>query len=281
MRKLAFSFLTLLLTFSILSIDVYASDVKYSEQELNEILIDSGMPEYEVNTYDFDLKETIVKNSGENLEYVTSSTQSFIRNEETGELINTSNIITPLAAIPRSDLIFRITVFNGATSSQKQIYGNFEWLTTGKGPSQGPSGIKDDRFSIAIPAGWEIQSGSYGADMYKSFFNISNATWLGWVNDGTNGFANGGKPASDGYSLYGASWELTPANINYRYKGTTWFTMRKVNSSAVNRAIVSYMEAKSNPLGQFGVSLAWKALEVTYTPTSGSVNTANQDITWK
>ncbi|MCM3134370.1 hypothetical protein M3629_16370 [Paenibacillus polysaccharolyticus] len=84
MRKLAFSFLTLLLTFSILSIDVYASDVKYSEQELNEILIDSGMPEYEVNTYDFDLKETIVKNSGENLEYVTSSTQSFIRNEETG-----------------------------------------------------------------------------------------------------------------------------------------------------------------------------------------------------
>lgn len=280
MKKITISFLTLLMTFSIISVSVSASDITYSEQELNNILIKSGMPENEVKSYDFELKQTIVKNSGEDLVYVSSSTKSFIRNEETGELMNTSNI-GPQVAIPRSDLIFRITVFNGSTSSQKQIYGNFEWLTSGKGPSQGPSGVKDDRFSIAIPAGWEIQSGTYGADMYKNYFNISNATWVGWVNDGTNGFTNGGKPASDGYSLYGASWQLTPASVNYRYKGTTWFTMKKVNSSAVNRAIVSYMEAKSNPLGQFGVSLGWKALEVTYTPTKGSVNTANQDLTWK
>ncbi|MGW9124843.1 hypothetical protein ACWGPW_07560 [Paenibacillus chitinolyticus] len=283
MKKVMSLVLLSMLTIALIPSVSFAKDKNYTEKQLNQILIKSGMPVNVIESLDVDYKRTIVTNSGENLKYAGSQVKTFHRDDETGELIEnpeSSGGMFPQAAIPRSDLVFKITVFDGKYPAFKEVYGNFEWLTTGKGPSPGPYGINKDMFSIAVPDGWEIQSGKYGALMYKNWFNPVSGTYTGWVDNGTKGFENGGQPASDGYSMYGAAWRMNTSDNSNMYKGTTWLTMRRVDSDAPQRIIVQYMEAKENAIGQFGVSLAWKALSVTYTPTAGSKNEANADATF-
>lgn len=264
-----------------------ATAKSYTDAQINSVLLSHGMPADKISSLDANLKRTIVENAVDpNFNYQFSDSTNFHRDDNTGNLIENAPTVPgqfQTQSISRSDLVFNVIAFSTSVANEYQIYGNYEWLTTGAGPSSAPTGPYKDVFAITVPDGWQIESGSskYGAAMYKNWYNFATGGFSGWVSDGTNGFENSGQPASDGYSLYGAAWRMnsTTNNIAYYYKGTTWLTM-KGTASSQKRVLVAYMESKENPLTGFAATLGWGPLQVSYYAQNGSVNTANQDYSW-
>jgi len=264
------------------------SAANYSEEKLNQILRKAGTPDDVIATMEFELKKRVVSESGKNLEFGSMTETEFYRDEATGNLIKapeSTGSISPLASIPRTDLIFRIYDFAAYIGSTKyvDVYGGFEWLQSGNGPESGPAGVNKDIVAITIPDGWEIQAGNYSCDLYYSQY-FGGIGWSSWTHNGTSGCgSNSGNPHSSGYSLYGAAWQLggdARSDLNFVvWKGSVKLRMKKVNSSAINRVIVEYMEAKNNIFGNWTFGLAWSALSVSYTGSAGSVNEANADHT--
>ncbi|REE54708.1 hypothetical protein A8990_1842 [Paenibacillus taihuensis] len=256
----------------------------YTNDEIDSILLQHGMPFEQITSLDPELKRTLVEHaSDKNFKFAGASSSIYHRDDTTGALVANSTINEggmQTMAISRADLVFNAITFTTSVANEYQVYGNFEWLTTGVGPSGAPNSIYKDMFAITVPTGWTIESGKYGANMYKNLFNIVTG-FGGWIDAGTTGFENSGQPASDGYSLYGAAWRMNSATdtSNVFYKGTTWLTM-KGTASSQKRTILSYMQAKNSGTGGFGVTLGWGPLSISYTATSGSTDTANADYSW-
>lgn len=279
MKKTFIALLIFALSFSVVSSGAFAKESKkvYSESQLNVILTKAGVPQEVLEGMDLDQKRFIIENSGEDLKFVNATTDNFVRNPETDELVKiNTNIISPYANIPSTDLSLSMQHFsvnyNGVPMDD--IYTSFEWLRSGKGPGSSPDGVYRDSIGIAVPDGWEIQSGKYSCAV---------AAWVinAWGNP-ISANCNNGQPTE--YSLYGASWEfsfnqgLTGYNTNY--KGTAKLTMKKKSSSAINRAVSKYNEAKNNAFGNFTFTVGWGPASITYTPSAGSNNTASTDLTW-
>lgn len=289
MRKFNFLMLSFILLFGSLAGTAGAeasNDIaNYSEQQLDETLLEAGTPPELINQIELDTKRQIVENGGEDFNFSNTFHQSFSRDDESGDLVPQNEMTEGVAPlnIPRSDLVFNIYSFevyvNGVLNHD--VYADFEWLQSGTGPSTNPQGVVKDIISIAIPDGWEIQAGDYHCALYSSMFT-GGIGWGAWAGHGTEGCGdNNGDPHSSGYSLYGAAWQLGGANYISsplpRVKGTVKLRMKKVDPNAVNRVIVKYMEAKNNILGNFTFGLAWGALSVSFNGSSGSVNEASQD----
>lgn len=277
MKKTFTALLIFVLSLSVVSSSAFAkgSQKVYNENQLNTFLSKAGVPQDVLNGMDIDTKRFIIENSGEELKFVNSTTDNFVRSLETGELVKVQggSNISPLGVISSSDLSLSMshfqTNYNGTVMDD--IYTSFEWLRSGKGPGSSPDGIIKDNIGIAVPDGWEIQSGRYACAV------------TAWVIDSwgypDSSKCNNGQPTE--YSLYGASWQFGGlTNYATSYKGTAKLTMKKKNSSAINRAVTKYSEAKNNALGNFSVSVGWGPASISYTPSAGSNNTASLDTSW-
>lgn len=257
----------------------FAEDSKYSEAELNQILLDSGMPQDVLNSLDFNEKSLIVTESGEDLKYKGSSQSAYRVNATTGELelLSTDSRVSPYS-ISSADLTFGIQHFSVSINgvAMDEIYASFEWKNP---PADSPTGIQKDSIAIAVPEGWEIQSGRYAGAIqrWETYANGSR-----WSSVTSSGVGNSGNPS--GYSLYGASWDFSgdfASTWFSKYKGTVKLTMKKKSSSAVNRVVAKYIQAKNNTWGNYSVSVAWGPLSVTFTPKAGSNDDASVDLSWK
>ncbi|WP_168123874.1 hypothetical protein [Paenibacillus sp. HB172176] len=294
MKKSSLVVLSLILALSIVPAGVSAKNSpvdpqnvnNYSDEDINQILINSGMPEEKVEQTDIDLKRAIIRDNGENLSYTGSENKDY-KYDFQGKLVEveqlqTSGGITTMGAISSADLSFTVLVFDGTGTNVKEIYGGWQWNTTGNGPSEtAPQGVYKDVMAIAIPDGWEIQSNSYSSEIYKNErdpYTSQPTTWQLL----SGGYDNNGQPATDGYDLYGAAWRMSSAASSpfAWFKGHVHFDMKKVQSDAINRVLVKYMEAQSNPFTGFSATLGWTPLSVTYTPTNGSTNIGSLDYTF-
>jgi hypothetical protein len=280
MKKTISVLLVLVLTLSVVIPNVFAKEKDtrkvYTENQLNTLLTKAKVPLDVLYGMDVDTKRFIIENSGEELKFVNSDTDNFVRKPQTGELAKVqsdSNVVNPMAYIPSSDLSLTLSHFVNAQGLD-DIYSQFEWKRTGSGPSDSPNGIYKDNIGIAVPSGWEIQSGKYAC------------TTTAWVIDSwgyaSSSGCNNGQPTE--YNLYGASWQFTfdQGLTSYRtfYKGIAKLTMKKKSSNAINRTITKYSEAKSNILGNYAVTVGWGPVSIIYTPTSGSNNEASIDLSW-
>ncbi|RED52991.1 hypothetical protein [Cohnella lupini] len=223
---------------------------------------------------DFLTKNMIIEKSskGSNLRFINSSTDFYARDSQSGKLLAANYIST-------SDLSIIMYHFNTSYNGvpMDDLYSSFEWLRSGNGPSQSPGGFEKDMIGIAVPDGWEIQS-----DKYACAATAYVAPTGGWGNP-TSAFCSKGNGEPVEYSLYGAAWQFDGnySSTNTYYKGTVGLTMKKKLSTAINRAVSKYSEAKNNSSGYFAVGVTWGPVSITYYPTGGSSNNeASKDITW-
>lgn len=272
--------MTLLLTIS----NAESNNQQYTDKEINTILDKAGVPKSLMDELDVSTKRFIVENSGDNLEYVGSKAQYFVRNPETGileEVETDPSDISPMA-IPSADLKLTPIHFNISINGIQmvEIFSSFEWL---RNPKTGPDGINQDHIAIAVPEGWEIQAGRYGCGYQKYDYSI-NQGWH-WSTVSSFGCGDNGTPTEFG-GLYGAAWEFVRQGSGdvgipfIKYKGTVKLTMKKVDPNAIHRIVTSYNEASSNFFGNYSVTLAWGAASVTFTPQQGSSDQREVDYTW-
>lgn len=256
----------------------------YSDGEIDAILRNAGVPLNKINEMEIGTKRVIVENSGEDLEYVGSQPQYFVRNIETGNLeeVNSSvRGISPLA-IPAADLKIEIIHFNVAYNgvSMVDIYSSFEWL---RNPKTGPDGIDKDHIAIAVPDGWEIQAGKYFCSAQRYDYSLSGG-WH-WSSPNSAWCGDNGQPTSFG-GLYGAAWEFISKGTGdvatpfVKYKGIAKLTMKKKVSSAIHRVISKYNEANKSYWGDYDVTIGWGAASVTFTASEGSADQREVDYTW-
>ncbi|KRF20052.1 hypothetical protein [Paenibacillus sp. Soil787] len=278
MKKTIIALLVLVLALSVVSSSVFAKETRkvYTEDQVNTLLTQAGVPQDVLNGMDVDTKKFIIENSGDNkLKFVNSSTENFVRDPQTGRLVKQSDSssiknFSPLDYIPSSDLKLNLYHFvtNYSGTNMDDIYSSFEWLTT---PSASPEGIVKDNFGIAVPDGWQIQSGKYACAVQAWVTNS-------WGNPNSS-LCNNGQPVD--YSLYGASWQFGGGAIyTTYYKGTSKLTMVKTNPNAVNRVVTKYSESIENSSGNYNVTVAFGPVEIQYTPSTGSNNVASLDLSW-
>ncbi|MDR9855646.1 hypothetical protein RJP21_18700 [Paenibacillus sp. VCA1] len=274
-KRISFVFAFILVCCTALSGLSSADPAKRSEAELNSILLKSGMPQESINSLDYDTKSFIIQESGENLVFGGSSKQDFKMDQETGELTEIPEIkgvILPQDYIPTADLTLTLNHFTSA--GLDEIYSSFEWRTN---PAMNPDGIYKDNFAIAVPDGWEIQSGKYAGAAQSWDVYLDHSEW----STPDSAMVNNGQPSN--YSQYGASWSFSgdhSKRILTKYKGTVKLTMKKKVSTANQRVTTKYSQSRNNAFGSYGVQLAWGALSVVFNSSPGSNDEASMDLTW-
>jgi hypothetical protein len=263
-RKTAATFLlsTLFLTTLGSSASAVPAAKPYTEQELNRILINAGVPVTVLSQMDFENKRFIVKNSGENLKFKGSHLSKFEHNQDGSftTLGAPSNGVSIEGTIPTSDMDLSTYVFyNSSNSSMYDVYSSFEWNKL--------YDIDNDHIGIAVPEQWVIQSGSYTSETYYQTIYLHNSG-LGWV----SWDASGGRPYQ--IDLYGADWNYnTPIGINGEdpgnmyWKGTVKYTM-KSSGSAQNRVVSKYASVTGG-WGSAAIEVGIGPATVQYSPPSG------------
>lgn len=251
----------------------------YSESNLNDILLNSGMPQNLLDTLDNDQKTFIIENSGENLEFVAYSTDELATNPVTGEIEKVSEIkeVQP-HYIPSTELKLTMLNFNIESNGIPlvEVYSNFEWL---RNPKISPDGIYKDHIGIAVPEGWEIQSNKYAGTAQVYDYSLANG-WH-WSSPKSSWVGNNGNPSHFG-GLYGAAWEFnSDAGFpGLKYKGMVKLSMKKKDNKALHRAVSYYNEAKNDWTSSYSVSLQFGPASISFTPNKGSLETREQDHDW-
>ncbi|MGC6586657.1 hypothetical protein ACPV3A_17020 [Paenibacillus sp. Dod16] len=261
------------LTFSMSSYTAAAdgdtpSPKTYTEDELDQILTDSGMTDRDLQELDFYEKEFIVQSSGEDLEFLGTSSTYYIQDSQTGELKPVGDGIQPLA-IP--SLKVEATSYGVVVGGvqMRDIYASFEWLQV---PSMSPTGIYKDSIGISLPGGWEIQSSRYSGAVQVKLIS-------GWQPTTSSGVGTNGQPSE--HHMYGAVWNIGSSHGTPNpYKGTVKLTARKTTSSASNRTIATYIQAHNDPLGNYQASFTFGPLSITPTPSKGKADKATDDFSW-
>lgn len=256
-------------TFGFLGNSVSAEDTQNddvpSEEDLNEWMKDSGTPEEVIDRWGYDQKLDLYE-SGERVEYITSSVEE-LYNDEVQGLINLKELqeksedeFSPMATIPDSDLrvshdIYR--TYDGSSGERYTFYANYEWLTTQtRGLLNGS--VENDKIGIALPSGWNIVAGSDNCKEFQSGIGpgFGNGT-------SEHGNCNGGLYDA-GYSGY--AWSLT-GNDDVWHSG--WVSLKADrDGSALIEAMSEYAQA-SSPTVSIGASFGW--LNVSFTG-SGVIN---------
>lgn len=276
MKKMISLLTVLALTFTISMGTTFAEKTTYTETELNTILTKAEVPQTILEGMDYDLKNFIVTNSGEDLKFADSTTQEYIRDQKTNSLVR-SDQMKSLDNIPTSDLSLTLLhfVINYNGTNMDDVYNSFEWK---KNPSISPDGIYKDNIAIAVPDGWEVQSGKYACATQTYDYTIANG-WQWTAPDSST--CNNGQPVQ--YHMYGAAWEFNSTKVavpGFKFKGTSKLTMKKKNSTAINRVVGAYNEAKSNIFGNYSVTIAFGPASVSFSPNSGSNSYQQIDLTW-
>ncbi len=270
-KRLLASFLSLVVlssTFT-LTVDANSSNIEYSENELNELLLTSGYPEAELNEMSLYDKSFIIKNSGEVLQYDGSVEEKYYVKED-GTL---QKIVPPspgsfsTMTIPTTDLTLRYENFTVLVGGVKyvDVYPSFQWRKNYR--------PKNDSLGVAIPQGWAISSGQQSCQTQRQFNAVSGSNNIWEYNSNC-----GGAPATQ--SIYGYSWSnFDDPNIgqyNYTYKGTMYFRARKVNSSALNRFVGTYVKdtsASSNTSYSVSINWGFVGFSVSGSSSSGGIDT--------
>ncbi|SDS39533.1 hypothetical protein SAMN05444162_1383 [Paenibacillaceae bacterium GAS479] len=277
MKRLLLSMLFLALIMTTVSGTASAKSNHMSEKELNKFLLNAGTPQEILESMDLDTKEFIYNNSSDGeVNYGAKNTNFFSVDPQTNKLtkvVEPDGMMSAKAYISSSDLKLTLYQFNVTSGgvSYKDIYAEYNWIDyTGMG---GNTGVDKDHIAIAVPDGWEIQSGQYAcANQWKA--DYSGATWSA----PNSSACNNGNPGE--YSLYGAGWQFTGPKIDSVFhKGTVKLRMRKQDSDAINRVVVLYSEANSSAFG-YSVGFTWGPASVSITPNTGSNNTGSTDLSW-
>ncbi len=286
LRRLTSLTIISVLIMTLFSSIAYAKKDQITDKQIDSILQQAGVPQFLMNELDIGTKRFIVENSGDDLQYIGSSKQYFSRNIESGLLEEVDNVNPPgemtTMAILDADLSLIPIHFNSTYNgvSMVDIYSSFEWL---RNPKTGPDGINKDHIAIAVPNGWEIQSGRYACAAQKYDYSL-NQGWH-WSAPNSSWCGDNGQPTAFG-GLYGAAWEFISqgsgdvATPFVKYKGTAKLTMKKVSSTAIKRILTSYNEASSSYWGNYSVTIGWGAASVTFTPTAGTADQKEEDYTW-
>lgn len=278
MKKMFTLFLSVVMMLS-LSTSIFADSEQkktYTEEELNEILTTAGVPSDLLIEMDFWDKQFIIDNSGEDLIYGGHSATNFAVNPVTNKLeeIEVSEV-SPYGFIPPADFSIVATHFNVIYNGvhMEDIYAQWEWHDLGTMNKNG-LGIKGDHVGIAVPTDYEIQTNRYACG-----YQTKDSVWGGgWSSTKSCGYS--GDP-QDKSSVYGAAWELPKTEIDQfdYYKGSTKLSAKK-SSSAIKRATVKYSQGFENIWGNYSVSIQYGPASVNFTPTTGSNDTASDDVTW-
>ncbi|WP_433938519.1 hypothetical protein [Paenibacillus lautus] len=272
-KKLSLLVLSLILLLSTSS-SIFASPSGFTESELDTIFEKAGTPQELINQMDYYTKLFIVENSGEDFEFSSNSTSLYKFDSTLDTFIEVKETdIQPLGYIPSTDMSLSMYTFNVTVNgvAMKEIYSQFEWLNK---PKDFPAGIGKDNLGIALPGGYEIQSGRYACAVQTKL--EKNDAW---------GAASSSRCTNQSpvvNNLYGAVWEFSASQnyLNIYYKGTVKLTARTVSSNPVKRAVSRYSQARENALGNYGVSIGIGAASISYTPKSGSNDTMDADTNW-
>ncbi|MFC9775045.1 hypothetical protein [Paenibacillus chitinolyticus] len=250
----------------------------------DEIFKKAGYPTESYAKLDQFQKEMIIRESGNNLKFISTKTEEYEQNPSTGELIKIDpdkiKGITTNAYIPVTTLKLTLDVFQGSSENQRDVYESFEWL---KNPST--HGISRDSIGISVDSGWTIQSGKYSAGVQANYWNPDKNRYEGWSDASDFWVPNPSTKTPSETNLYGASWsfkQVTGGNFNAKnlWKGTVKLSMIKTNTNAVGRVVGRYAQSVPNFLGEYSFSIGWGPASISYNPKSGSVNTHDIDLTW-
>lgn len=252
--------LKLLLVFGLLSSlsanSLFAAESQsVSEQVLNDFVISTGFPEEKVNELSYGMKLNLYQESleGRSFSFVTDSTQEFYLDAE-GYLKNLSDyeseIASPMATIPATELQAKHIIFDVKGTSYKRIYADFYWAK--------PRTTKGDKIGIALPTGWEIKAQSYGC--------VESQSGNGGIDWSVKGNCDGG---TYDLNFYGAAWSLT-RTADVWHHGSVWLEAKKTSSSAQNKVIGSYADYKSGNAASIGVS--WGPLSISFTGNGATID---------
>jgi hypothetical protein len=283
MKKSVLIMVSFLLMLSMMASSAFASSNKIitDEQQLNTLLTKVGTPAEVINGLQYYAKYNLINKTGADLKFDRYSKESYTRNSVTGKLnpitnvsLHSNGLMSPMGFISPTDLSIVLAHFTYTSGgiTYHDVYSSFEWFNS---PASGPPGIDKDQIGIAVPTDWEIQSTGYACAVQTATY--IGPGWTTWTSPDSSKCGVSGQPQS--HEIYGASWELHGGTTIQKFKGTAHLVMRN-KGSLTNRVTSKYMEAHSNPLGNFSVSIGYGPGSVTYTPSSGSTDELSNELVW-
>lgn len=255
--------LGLVIGFSFGTSVVFGEGNSVTEEEIDVFLINAGVPDEVLERWEYDQKLDLFNTGKEGkVEYDTTETSVYVRDENTGELIDSSEIrpsgdFSTMATIgtdrlKKSHDIFTLTL---SGVKHKRVYLDYEWVKAKRG------GTKGDKIGIAVPDGWQIVAQSYACNEYQSGAPVG----LGWTHKATCG---GG---TYDLNFYGAVWSLTRTDDVF-HRGWAKLDMKRTSTSAQLKVLGKYVE-------DTGTSTSWS---LSWGPASVSIsgNKSNNQVSW-
>lgn len=234
--------------------DYSTQPASYNINEIDEFLLETGMPLDMVKALDEQLKTYIYETIDTTKNLIFSG-----YNEETITFPNTDDGDISPNAIPHSELSLTVTSFKDS-SGVYHIYPTFEWKV--------PNKVANDTFAFVLPEGWYLVPSKYNLRMWykvspgdawemtEDLSRPSTATLYGY------GW-NIPKYYYDGYG-----WETTKYYARKAYvKGHAYFNAKPTTPTPDKRICVSYADDTSSRLN-LSYSLTYKALFITLHPAS-------------
>jgi hypothetical protein len=262
MRRFSLLLMSIALMFSALpSAGAESAERNYTESELNQILINSGVPDNQLDKMIYDDKLFIVTNSGEDITYKGS------------ELENEGDSASIMATIPNSEITLDMQYFETYVNGSKvlDIYPTFEWKTSYR--------PKNNTLGVAVPSGWQIVSGQNSCQTHRQWTLSSGQPW-----ELNNNQQCGGSPSTE--SVSGMAWtnfdDPKIGIYNYRYKGTMFFRAKRASGTAV-RMVGNYVkDTTSNSNALYTVTLNWGLVGVSVAGNTGGIDTKgfSKDVSW-
>lgn len=264
MKKLIM-LLGLVMAFSIGTSAVSAEEKSknVSEEKIDKFLKKAGAPDDLLERWEYDQKLDLFNKGKEStIKFDTTKTSDYVRDEKTGELIESSEEQQPsgdfstMATISKDKLKVSHDIWSMYSNGvkYKSVYANYEWVNTKYG------GTKGDKLAIAVPSGWAIKAGSYACKEFQS----------GWPANGYTYKANCGGGTYD-LDFYGAVWSLTRTDYVW-HKGWAGLDMKRTSSSAQLRVLSKYVEDSGNSTSW---SIGWGPMSV-----SISGNKSSNQVAW-
>lgn len=226
----------------------YASNQNISE--IDEFLLETGMPLDTVKALDEDLKAYIYETI-DTTEEITFSGHT----EKTITFPNTDGGDIGLNYIPRTELSLTVTGFD--SSGTYHIYPTFEWKKLGV--------AANDTFAFALPDGWELVPKKYNLRMwYKS---KASDSWT-MVEDLS-------RPSTANF--YGYAWKLPKPKysfINY-YRGNAYIYAEPTKSSPTRKLCISYCDDQTSSASA-SYTISFGPLSITFGGGGSNVRDASE-----
>lgn len=235
MKRTLCAFLTIFMTMSLVSANVFASGVDY-----DTILTAHGVPQDVISQMTEHQKQDICENISTDAEFAGHETKQLSFADEDGD---DSGISPAYVELPERNMDLSVTGFKESNGTYS-IYVHFYWYPLVR--------VANDSLACSMYPGWEVYPG--------------NQKLRVWSNDDNNNHLESFDiaPINPSYSGYDFKIPSNKGKTLGFYEGTAYFYVQKKESSATPRIAVQYAHDDTSACNlSFGVNIGIGSISVT------------------